>query len=72
MKKKINSILLLILLSIGMPNCKDEERPSIYIDQATLDYCDFKIGSWWAYEEEQSSIIDTISIFNYTFCVNLF
>ncbi len=58
-------LLIICSLPIVLSFCKDKERPTIYIDQETKDYCDFKTGSWWAYKEEKSGIIDTIKIYNY-------
>lgn len=63
MKKLL--LLIICLLTLVFFCCKDKERQTIYIDQETKDYCDFKTGSWWIYKEEKSGIVDTISVYNY-------
>ena len=65
----INEMKKLLILICFLPFvlfcCKDKERQTIYIDQETKDYCDFKTGSWWVYKEEKTGMVDTVSVYNY-------
>lgn len=63
MKKFLNFVVLFLIVLLN--NCKEKERETIHIDEVTNSYCDFKIGSWWIYKEENSGKIDTLRIVNY-------
>ena len=57
--------LTLLLLSMFLTNCGPDERTTLFIDQKTKDYVVFRTGSWWAYQEQASNAIDTVSVIGY-------
>lgn len=57
MKKLL--ILLIHALPFIITTCKDD-KPEFFVDQDTRDYCVFKEGSWWLYEEEATSEKDCV------------
>ena len=48
-----------------LTNCGPDERTTLFIDQKTKDYVVFRTGSWWAYQEQASNAIDTVSVIGY-------
>jgi len=62
---KISLNLVILCLIVLLNDCKEKERETISIDEVTNSYCDFKIGSWWIYKEENSGKIDTLRIVDY-------
>jgi hypothetical protein len=68
MKTKLSSLTLIAFctfLVFTASNCKEKERKTIYVDSETKAYCDFKTGSWWAYKEEQTGLLDAITVYDY-------
>lgn len=58
--------IFLIVVSMG-DTCtcrknKKEPCPIIYMEQDLKDYCVFKPGTWWVYEEETSKERDSVYI----------
>ena len=56
--------LTLLLLSMFLTNCGPDERTTLFIDQKTKDYVVFRTGSWWAYQEQASNAMDTVSVYS--------
>ncbi len=56
--------LTIIFLTFLLQNCgpKEDTRPTIYIDQTSIDFCVFDVGSWWIYEEVVTGVRDTIEV----------
>jgi hypothetical protein len=63
MKKLVFSFFI-IFLTFLLQNCgpKEDTRPTIYMDQTSIDYCVFDAGSWWVYEEVITGELDTIKV----------
>jgi hypothetical protein len=63
--------LLLLLTSVCSVACKKEPGPGTdpedhLIPAGMKAYWDFKEGSWWAYQDSVSGIIDTVEVVEYT------
>ena len=56
--KKI--LFLILIVSVFIFNCKEKPKPEFFIDQDTKDFCVFKVGSWWIYQEELSAEKDCV------------
>ena len=62
--KKLVFSLSIISLTFLLQNCKPKEdiRPTRFIDQTSIDFCVFDVGSWWVYEEGSTGMRDTIEV----------
>ncbi len=56
--------LTIIFLTFLLQNCgpKEDIRPTRFMDQTSIDFCVFDIGSWWVYEEVVTGVRDTIEV----------
>lgn len=56
-------LLVLIILCFGFNSCKlDEDEQKVLFPREYLDYFQFKIGSYWIYENDKTKQIDTLTV----------
>jgi len=62
--KRVLFLLSITVLTFLLQNCgpKEDTRPTIYMDQTSIDFCVFDVGSWWIYEEVVTGLRDTIEV----------
>ena len=53
-------LFLILIVSLFIFNCKEKPKPEFFIDQDTKDFCVFKVGSWWLYEEVNTAQQDCV------------
>jgi hypothetical protein len=64
--------ILLLLLATGQYSCKPEPTPSVdpvftALPKDIKDYCVFKYGSYWIYQDSVSGALDTVTVQSYQF-----
>ncbi|MCB0737086.1 MAG: hypothetical protein KDC92_06205 [Bacteroidetes bacterium] len=59
-KSQILTTFFLLVLVFAMSCDREPSEPTWYLEQETKDYCFFKKGSWWVYEEATSGAIDSV------------
>ena len=69
--KNIFAIALFLGLTVLWSGCKKDEpddcsQPCQHDEsfEAMLEWCYFKVGTWWVYEEQNIGIIDSIYVWN--------
>lgn len=66
MKLKLATILFIFLAAtVYLVSCKKEPLPHHTVSQETLDYCVFQNGTRWIYEEKNTLVVDTFTVYEF-------
>ena len=62
------SILFLVLLAVGiaLTSCGDDPKPHYTVSQETKDYCVFRNDTRWIYQEKNTELLDTLTVYDFT------